>query len=233
MDRFYRQILLPEIGLVNQLVIQKSNIAIVGAGGLGCPVALYLAAAGIKNITLIDADTVSLDNLNRQILFGMDDIGKNKAIHAAQKLNSQFNDIQATGIDTQITKDNATQLLEKADLIIDCSDNFLCRYATTHAAENLQKTILTGSIYRNEGQIICLNNLEEGFKSYRSIFSEEITNLNSNNCEEAGVLGATAGLIGSLLSIEAINQLIGKPGKLVNEMIVFNQQGYSMLRINI
>ena len=229
MDRFYRQILLPEIGLVNQLVIQKSCIIIVGVGGLGCPVALYLAAAGIKNIILIDADTVSLDNLNRQVLFGVDDIGKNKAIRAAQKLNAQFNDIQATGIDNQLTEDNAAQLLEKADLIIDCSDNFLCRYATTQAAETLQKTILTGSIYRNEG----LNNREEGYKPYRTIFPEEITKLNSNNCEEAGVLGATAGLIGSVLSIETINQIIGKPGKLVNEMIIFNQHGYSMLKIKI
>jgi len=232
-DRFYRQILLPEIGLVNQLVIQKSCIIIVGVGGLGCPVALYLAAAGIKNIILIDADTVSLDNLNRQVLFGVDDIGKNKAIRAAQKLNAQFNDIQATGIDNQLTEDNAAQLLEKADLIIDCSDNFLCRYATTQAAETLQKTILTGSIYRNEGQIICLNNREEGYKSYSNIFPEEITKLNSNNCEEAGVLGATAGLIGSVLSIETINQIIGKPGKLVNEMIIFNQYEYSMLKIKI
>lgn len=233
MDRFYRQILLPEIGLINQPVIQKSNVVIVGVGGLGCPVALYLAAAGIGNIILIDADTVSLDNLNRQILFGIDDIGKNKAILAAQKLNSQFKDILVTGIDNQLTEDNAAQLLEKADLIIDCSDNFSCRYTTTHTAEKLQKTILTGSIYRNEGQIICFNNREEGYKPYRTIFPEEITRLNSNNCEEAGVLGATAGLIGSLLSMEAIHQIIGNRGKLVNEMIVFHQHGYSMFRINI
>ena len=145
MDRFYRQILLPEIGLTNQIAIQKSNVAVIGIGGLGCPVALYLAAAGIKNLVLIDPDSVSLDNLNRQILFCIDDIGKNKATTAAHKLMVQFGDIVVEGLDAQLTHDNALELLDKVDLILDCSDNFSCRYASTNAAEILQKTVLTGS----------------------------------------------------------------------------------------
>jgi len=230
-DRFYRQILLPEIGLTNQIAIQKSNVAVIGIGGLGCPVALYLAAAGIKNLVLIDPDSVSLDNLNRQILFGIDDIGKNKATTAAHKLMVQFGDIVVEGLDAQLTHDNALELLDKVDLILDCSDNFSCRYASTNAAEILQKTVLTGSLYRNEGQIMCFDSRKENYKSFRSLFPDEITQLNANNCEEAGVLGAMAGVIGNLLSLEAVHQLICKPGKLENEMIVYNQNTYTVLRI--
>lgn len=231
MGRFNRQIVLPEIGLVNQNIIGKNRVSVIGVGGLGCPVALYLAAAGVGHLTLIDADKVKLDNLNRQVLFGVTDIGKNKAQTAAQKLNLQFDDVSIQGLDAMINEENAANLLDNCDLIVDCSDNFTCRYATTSAAEQLGKTILTGSLYRNEGQLLCFNPNEPGYKSYRSLFPNEMTKLNSNNCEESGVLGSNAGLIGSLLATEVIHQIIDKTNKLVNEMIIYNQNSYSMYRL--
>ncbi len=233
MGRFNRQIILPEIGLIHQNTIQLSTVSIIGIGGLGCPVAAYLAAAGIGTLRLIDFDTVQLDNLNRQILFGYSDIGKLKSTSAAEKLQAQYSDIQLIDIPNNLDEHNASTLLSNSDLIVDCSDNFACRYISTKTAETLGIPLISGSLFRSEGQILGFNRQETGYKSYETLFPKSVTDLNNNNCETAGILGAMAGIVGAMMAIEAIKQLLDNPDKLTNEILIYRQNGPQIFRIKI
>lgn len=187
-DRYQRQVILPQLGMEGQRRLLQSSVLVIGAGGLGCPALLYLAAAGVGKIGIVDMDRVALHNLHRQILFTMEDIGKEKATVAAERLR-QLND-QCEINAFPITLDNAAclELFPQYDLIIDGTDNFTTRYRINDACVLLEKPLVSAAIGQFEGQIAIFN-APPGSVNYRDLFPEPPLSGEVLNCAEAGVIG--------------------------------------------
>lgn len=231
LERYSRQILLPEFGLEAQAKLKKSKVLIVGCGGLGSPVALYLTAAGVGNIGLIDADTVSKSNLQRQILFNENEVGEKKVSVAADKLKSLNNHVNFELYDHPLNSDNALAIFQKYDLIIDGSDNFPTRYLVNDACILTGKSFVSGAIYRFEGQIAVFN--YNNGPTYRDLFPEPPAPEMAPNCSTAGVLGMMAGVIGSLQALEAIKVLTGIGEVLSDKILIVDALSLSFRKIGI
>lgn len=222
MDRFARQHVLPGFGKAAQEKLRDSKILVIGAGGLGCPALLYLAAAGVGTIGIMDGDMVSLSNLNRQILFGESDLGLNKAETAAHFLKSKYSDIHIDCIPEFITTENAESIISKYDLILDGSDNFPTRYLVNDICVLLGKPLVFGAIYQNQGQVGILNAIDSNSINYRDLFPHPPTAYEIPNCNETGVLGVLPGIIGTIQATEAI-KLVTMYGKtLIDKMLFYN-----------
>jgi molybdopterin/thiamine biosynthesis adenylyltransferase/rhodanese-related sulfurtransferase len=222
MDRFSRQHVLPGFGKEAQEKLRKSSILVIGAGGLGCPALLYLAAAGVGTLGIMDGDMVSLSNLNRQVLFGESDIGMNKAETASHFLKSKYSDIRIDCIPEFITTENAESIISKYDLILDGSDNFPTRYLVNDACVLLGKPLVFGAIYQNQGQVSILNAKDQNNINYRDIFPDPPTAYEIPNCNETGVLGVLPGIIGSMQAAEAIKFLTGYGNTLIDKILFYN-----------
>lgn len=201
--RYSRQILLDEIGLIGQQRLAAARVLIVGAGGLGSPAALYLAAAGVGVIGLADHDKVELHNLQRQLLHADSDIGRAKVSSAAETLHQLNPTIQIVTHPEGITPCNATELFRNYDVIVDGTDNFSVRYLNNDAAHFAQKPLVHGSIYKFEGQVTVFDTAQGG-PCYRCIFPAAPEVGSVPGCGEAGVIGALCGVIGSMQAMEAI-----------------------------
>lgn len=202
LKRYNRQIILPEIGLSGQQKLKAAKVLMIGAGGLGCPVLQYLVAAGVGKIGIVDDDLVDESNLHRQILYSSADVGKPKAVVAAEKLELFNPYVELTAYQERLTHENAEKLIGFYDLIIDGSDNFPTRYLVNDTCIRLNKTLVFGSIFKFEGQISVFNYL--GGPQYRDIFPEAPANNEVPNCAEIGVLGVLPGLVGLYMANEAI-----------------------------
>ncbi len=218
-SRYSRHILLHEIGLAGQQKLKDSKVLIIGAGGLGSPAALYLAAAGIGTLGLADFDQVELHNLQRQILYGSKDIGVTKTEAAHKKLNETNPHTQVHQHVGKVTADNAISLFSDYDLMIDGTDNFPTRYLNTDAAYFTGKPIIHGSIFKFEGQVSLFDPAHQG-PCYRCLFPHAPSPDSVPNCGEAGVLGALCGLIGSLQALETIKYLIGFGESLLGQVVI-------------
>ncbi len=222
MDRFARQQVLPGFGKEAQEKLKHSKILVIGAGGLGCPALLYLAAAGVGTIGIMDGDMVSLSNLNRQILFGESDLGLNKAETAAHFLKSKYSDIHIDCIPEFITTENAAPVISKYDLILDGSDNFPTRYLVNDICVLLKKPLVFGAIYQNQGQVGILNAKDSNSVNYRDLFPDPPTAYEIPNCNETGVLGVLPGIIGTIQATEAIKFITGFGSTLIDKMLFYN-----------
>lgn len=200
--RYKRQLVLPELGEEGQVKISNSKVLIIGAGGLGSPCLLYLAAAGVGTIGIVDQDNVETSNLQRQIIFKESDQGKSKAKIAEAQLRQLNSNIKIVAYNTFLTPNNAIELTQNYDLIIDGSDNFETRYLVNDACVINQKAFVSGSILGFQGQL-SVYNYKEG-PTYRCLFPEPPSLNDSPNCNEAGVIGALAGIVGSYMAMEAI-----------------------------
>jgi sulfur-carrier protein adenylyltransferase/sulfurtransferase len=207
LQRYSRHLLIPEIGIEGQQRLKCARIAVVGCGGLGSPVLLYLAAAGIGTLGLIDGDRVDDSNLQRQVLFGIESIGKPKVTEAAKRLQSLNPYIKIITFDTQITSQNAIEILTDFDLVIDGTDNFATRYLLNDACVLLNKPLVYGAIYRFEGQVAVFNH--QNGVHYRDLFPEPPPPELAPNCAEAGVLGVLPGIIGCMQANEALKIIVG------------------------
>jgi len=219
-QRYSRHILLPEVGLAGQKKLKQASAIVIGAGGLGSPVSLYLAAAGVGRLALVDFDQVDLSNLQRQVLYNVDDVGKSKAEVARaklQKLNPEI-EVQAHGV--RLSESNIMDLLSQYDIVIDGSDNFTTRYLVNDACVILKKPNVHGSIYRFEGQVSVFS--AQGGPCYRCLFPVPPPAEAIPNCAEGGVLGVLAGLIGSLEATEAIKLILGQGESLIGKLLVYN-----------
>lgn len=219
-SRYQKQIILPKIGFKGQSKISQTTILIVGVGGLGCPVLQYLTSAGVGKIALMDGDKVDISNLQRQVFFSEDDIGKNKAIVAqkkAQKLNSQ---IQLNVYPEFLSQDNAEDILKNYDLILDCSDNFSTRYLINDICVKLDKTWIFAGISGFQGQLSVCN--YQNSATYRCIFPETTQNTQINNCNETGVLGTVAGILGTLQANETLKVILNIGDILANRLLLFD-----------
>jgi adenylyltransferase/sulfurtransferase len=220
LNRYSRHIALNEVGIDGQRRLKAARVLVVGAGGLGSPVALYLAAAGIGRIGLIDFDRVDLTNLQRQVLFRTDHVGQPKAEVAARELKRLNPEIEVRAIVDRLTRDNALELIANYDVIIDGTDNFPARYLINDACVLSGKPYVYGSILRFDGQVSVFDPARG--PCYRCLFREPPPAGLVPSCAEGGVLGVLPGIIGSLQALEAIKLILGRDDALVGRLVLFD-----------
>ena len=213
--RYTRHIQLPEVGAAGQLTLKQSHILVIGAGGLGSPVALYLAAAGVGHLTLVDGDVVDTSNLQRQIIFDNDQVGQPKAPAAGERLQRLNPDIRVDTVESFLSADNAPELVAAADLVMDCTDNFSARYLLNDYCCALNKPWVFASIQKFFGQCALF---APGGACFRCLFPEAPANV--EDCNTAGVIGVLPGLLGVLQANEAIKYLLGLPTPLQNHLML-------------
>ena len=218
MNRYARQIALPEFGAEGQRRLREGSVAIVGAGGLGSPAAIYLAAAGVGRIGLIDFDAVDVTNLHRQVLYDAKDVGTPKVDAARARLERE--DVTIDTYKTALTSDNALAILGNYDVVIDGTDNFPTRYLVNDACTLLGKPNVYGSVFRFEGQLSVFD-ARRG-PCYRCLYPDPPPPHLVPNCAEAGVLGVLPGIIGTMQATEAIKLLAGIGEPLIGRLLLFD-----------
>ncbi len=219
-NRYQRHLTLPDFGETAQLKLKASSVLVVGAGGLGCPALQYLAAAGVGKLGIIDFDTVDVSNLQRQVLYRDSDEGKPKADIAAERLREMNPFIEVLSIRDRLTVDNALELFNGYDLILDGSDNFTTRYLVNDACVMAGKPLIYGAIYTFQGQVSVFN--YESGPTYRCLFPEPPDPKDAPNCSEIGVLGVLPGLIGTAQACEAIKVLAGIGEPLRGRLLIWD-----------
>ncbi|HVT44461.1 MAG TPA: molybdopterin-synthase adenylyltransferase MoeB [Thermoanaerobaculia bacterium] len=229
--RYARHISLPQVGLEGQLRLKAAAVAIVGAGGLGSPAALYLAAAGIGRIGIIDFDRVDLSNLHRQVLHGTSDLDRPKIESARERLRDINPEIEIDAHGTSLSSANALDILRPYDIILDGSDNFATRYLVNDAAVLLGKPDVYGSIFRFEGQVSIFG-LADG-PCYRCLYPEPPPPGLIPSCAEGGVIGVLPGVIGMLQATEAVKLFLGIGEPLAGRLLLFDalQMSFRELRL--
>jgi adenylyltransferase/sulfurtransferase len=218
--RYSRHLLLPEIGEEGQLRLKRGSVLIVGAGGLGCPVAMYLAAAGVGRIGLVDFDEVDATNLHRQILYGRSAVGRPKLEAARERLEDLNDEIAIETHPAKLTSENALAILEGYDLVIDGTDNFPTRYLVNDACVILGKPNVYGSIYRFDGQVSVF--ATGGGPCYRCLYPEPPPPHLVPSCAVGGVLGVLPGVVGTIQATEAIKLLTGAGDSLAGRLLLFD-----------
>ena len=230
MQRYSRHFVLAEVGKTGQERLKKARVLCVGAGGLGSPVLLYLAAAGVGTLGIIDDDAVELSNLQRQVLYSIDDVGNSKAKTAKNKLEKLNPFINIICYKEKLTHDNALAIVQNYDVVVDGSDNFAARYVVNDACFHLKKPTVYASVYQFEGQCSVFNT-EKG-PCYRCLYPTPPKNL-VPNCAEAGVLGVLPGMMGTLQANEVL-KLILKVGELLTgQLLVVNALELSFQKFEI
>lgn len=204
--RYDRQIMLPEIGKEGQHKLKQSKVLIVGVGGLGSPIALYLAGAGVGTIGLVDGDVVSITNLQRQVLYTEEELGKSKAECALRHLSRLNGEIEIHAYSTRLTSENAKELISQYDIVVDGCDNFPTRYLINDICRELNKVYVFGAIGGFEGQVSVFN--YQGNTDYRTLYPNE-EELLSMPAPSKGVLGVTPAIIGSVEANEVIKVICG------------------------
>lgn len=206
-QRYSKQTILPEVGLPGQELLKTAKVLVVGAGGLGCPVLQYLAAAGVGVIGIADGDSVDISNLQRQVLYTTADVGKGKAETAAGKVSALNPNVQCDIHPFFIDNDNALDVIGRYDIVVDGSDNFATRYLVNDACVILGKPMVSGAIYKFEGQVSVFN--YKGGPTYRCLFPEAPGAGESPNCAEIGVVATLPGIVGSIQANEVIKIITG------------------------
>ena len=219
-NRYQRHLLLPEIGEKGQQKLLESKVLMLGAGGLGSPSAMYLAAAGVGTIGIVDMDVVDASNLQRQILHNLDRVGMRKVDSAKVALTAMNPDVKVNTYDTRISADNIVDLFSGYDLVVDGTDNFPTRYLVNDASLVTNVPVVHGSIFRFEGQVTVFN--PHVGPCYRCIVPEPPPPELAPSCAEAGVLGVLCGIIGSLEAVEAVKMLLGIGDPLVGRLLAYD-----------
>lgn len=237
-DRYARHIVLPEIGGAGQQLLKKARVLVIGAGGLGAPNLSYLAAAGVGHITIIDDDTVSLSNLQRQILYTVQDIGIPKAEIAARQLKDMNPEIYIISETSRLTKENAKSLISNHDVICDGCDNFPTRYLVADMAAELGKTLVTAAVNRFDGYITTLKPHEKDeqgkrYPNFRDIFPKAPPDDLIPTCAEAGVLGVLTGILGSMQALETIREITGFGDTLAGHMLLVDAMTLRFEKIKV
>ena len=223
--RYQRQTTLKEFGEIGQKKLSISKVLVIGAGGLGCPALQYLAGAGIGTLGLVDHDTVSLNNLHRQVLYSTHDIGLSKALRAADILRALNPEICVIPYNEQLNPDNAINIISQFDIVLDGTDNFASRYMINDACVLTNKPMIYGAISRFEGQISVFNcDTGDGARrtNYRDLFPIPPKEDEILSCSEAGVIGVLPGIIGTMMANETIKLIIGIGTTLSNRLMTYN-----------
>jgi molybdopterin/thiamine biosynthesis adenylyltransferase/rhodanese-related sulfurtransferase len=219
--RYSRHLILPEVGLAGQKKICSTSVVCIGAGGLGSPIAMYLAAAGIGKIGVVDFDTVDFSNLQRQIIHGTADVGRSKAESAKETIENINPNVEVVLHNTRISSDNALDILAQYDIVVDGTDNFPTRYLTNDACVLLKKPNVYGSIFRFEGQASVFAPHLNG-PCYRCLYPEPPPPGMVPSCAEGGVLGVLPGIVGTIQATEILKLALGKGSSLIGRLLLFN-----------
>jgi adenylyltransferase/sulfurtransferase len=219
--RYSRHLILPEVGLAGQKKICSTSVVCIGAGGLGSPIAMYLAAAGIGKIGIVDFDTVDFSNLQRQIIHGTDDVGRPKCESAKETLHRINPNVEVVLHNTVLNSGNALDILAQYDIVVDGTDNFPTRYLTNDACVLLKKPNVYGSIFRFEGQASVFAPHLNG-PCYRCLYPEPPPPGMVPSCAEGGVLGVLPGIIGCIQATEILKLALGKGSSLIGRLLLFN-----------
>ena len=223
MSRWARQTVLPEIGIEGQKKLINATVALVGMGGLGCPVSQSLIASGIGKLKIIDGDKVELSNLHRQPLYGVEDIGRLKVQVAKKKLMQLNESAIVEPIEEFLDENNGLNFISDATIIIDATDNIQTRQLIDRLSKKLERPIVYGGLYRYQGQVAVLN--ANGSPGYVDLFPEPTSS--GDACADAGVLGMLPGIIGNIQALEAVKLIIGAKPNLVGKLLIYNGMNHS------
>jgi molybdopterin/thiamine biosynthesis adenylyltransferase len=220
-DRYSRHLLLPEVGEIGQAKLLASKVLLLGAGGLGSPAALYLAAAGVGTLGLVDADTVDASNLQRQIIHATSRLGTYKVDSAEKAINDLNPDVKVIKFQERVDSSNVDRIFEGFDVIVDGCDNFPTRYLVNDASVFLKKPVVHGSIFRFDGQVTTFSP-HTGGPCYRCLYPEPPPPHLAPSCQEAGVLGILPGVVGVIQATEAIKLILGKGNPLIGRLLTYD-----------
>lgn len=224
-NRYSRHLNLAEIGIEGQEKLKQSHVLVIGAGGLGCAILQYLTAVGVGTIGIVDFDVVDESNLQRQILYSVDDIGKSKVDCAVKRLSQQNPFVKFVSYNSKLTNKNAIDIIKEYDIIVDGTDNFATRYLVNDACVLLNKPLVYGSIHKFEGQVTVFNYATKDGNpgpTYRCLFPNSLSQESAPNCSEAGVLGVLPGIIGTLQASEVIKIIVGIGDVLSGQLAILN-----------
>lgn len=226
-ERYARHLVLREVGGPGQQKLKQARVLVIGAGGLGAPLLLYLAAAGVGTLGIVDDDTVSLSNLQRQVIFDTADVGQQKVATAADRLRRINPHVGVVTHAARFTAETASGLLEEYDIVADGSDNFATRYAASDACFHAGKPLVTGAVGTFDGTVTTLRPFDTGpdgtpNPTYRCLFPEAPPPGSVPTCAEAGILGAFTGTIGSMMAFEVIREIVGFGEGLVGRLLMMD-----------
>ncbi len=232
LERYARHIVLPEVGGPGQQRLKAARVLIIGAGGLGSPVALYLAAAGIGTIGIVDDDHVSLSNLQRQVLHDSDQVGQLKTASAQRAIGRINPHVRVETHQSRMTADNADELIARYDIVADGSDNFATRYLAADRCAALGKPMVTAAVGRFDGSVTTLKPFENDNPGYRDLFPKQPPDGLVPCCAEAGILGALTGIIGSIQALEVLKLIAGIGEPLVGRLLLYDglSQSFETIR---
>jgi len=230
-ERYSRQIILQEVGGIGQKKLLNAKVLIIGCGGLGSPCAYYLAAAGIGKIGLVDSDKVEINNLQRQIVHFTKDIGRQKTESAKEKLESINPDVQITTYPIRLTSKNIMEVIKEYDIVVDGSDNFPTRYLVNDACVMCNKPLSHAGILRFDGQATTI--IPHNGPCYRCVFPNPPPPGMVPSCQEAGILGVVAGILGIIQATEVLKYILGKGELLIGKLLIFNALEMSFRKVNI
>jgi len=218
--RYSRQILLPQIDIVGQQKLLDSHVLIIGLGGLGSPVAMYLAAAGVGRLTLVDDDHVEISNLQRQIIHRESNIGQLKVESAAESIRDINSDCQLEITTNRLDKQALIALMESTDVVVDCSDNFATRFLLNEITQTHKTPLVSGAAIRMEGQVTVYDSRNHGSACYRCVYQDE--GELQQTCSESGVLSPLLGVIGSMQAVETTKLITGIGETLAGRLMIFD-----------
>lgn len=220
LQRYSRQILLPQIGLEGQRKLLNSSVLIVGLGGLGSPLAMYLAAAGVGHLLIADGDRVDLSNLQRQIIHRNADIGRSKVESARDALHAINPEVQITSLDARLAEQELADAVSRVDVVADASDNFATRFALNAACVHVNKPLVSGAAIRMEGQVAVFDPRRHDSPCYRCLYRDDPGE--EEGCAQLGVLAPVPGVIGAVQAVEVIKLLAGSTETLTGWLLVFD-----------
>jgi adenylyltransferase/sulfurtransferase len=219
LNRYSRHIIMPQVGGIGQRKLLEAKVLLLGAGGLGSPTALYLAAAGVGTLGIVDFDVVDYSNLQRQILHGTNDVGRPKVVSAMETLNDINPDVKVVPHNLRLTSEKIMEVIDGYDIVVDGTDNFATRYLTNDACYLAKKPNVHGSIFMFDGQVSVF---QPGKGCYRCLYPAPPPPGMVPSCAEAGVFGVLPGIIGSLQAVETIKLILGLGDPLVNRLLIFD-----------
>jgi adenylyltransferase/sulfurtransferase len=227
--RYQKQVMVDDIGINGQIKIKESKVAVIGAGGLGCPILQYLTSVGLGTIGIIDFDTIEISNLHRQTLYNDDEVGQTKAEIAVQKLSQQNPHVKLNAHTVLLNEENAEAILSQYDIIVDGCDNFITIYIVNDICVKLNKPLVYGSILNYEGQLAVFN--YKGSKNLRDLFPEAPNSEDVPSCDENGVLGTVPGIIGLMMAQETIQVILERPS-IVDTLVIYRTDLLSVTKIS-
>ena len=232
-ERYSRQIILKKVGTLGQKKLSKSSVLIVGAGGLGSPIAIYLAAIGVGNIGIIDKDNVEMSNLSRQIIFNTSDINKSKSLSAIRKIKKLNPNIKLKSFNKKLSEKNVNEIVKSYNLILDGSDNFRTRFLINDSCLKNKKILISGAVNKFDGQVYTFNFLKRNSPCLRCFIPSMPSNPDVDNCEHEGIIGTLTGIIGTIQANEAAKEILGIGDSLCGYILIIDALKLSFRKVKL